>query len=245
MTVIDLIVLQILAHLIADFIFQSEKWIENKREYGFHSSKLYIHALIVLIISYGLSFHTYFFLASIVIASSHLLLDGFKERIRKVIGKYTYIVDQIFHIGVILMVTYYFIDYSGIDPYLEYDIKTRHLLMLAGFIFCTKPANIFIKELMLFYEVTFKPDAKEHSTDLINAGRLIGITERILALILLFLGEFEAIGFIIAAKSILRYENTKSSKTEYVLIGTMLSFGIAILTYAVVIHMTNMLSPLK
>lgn len=90
---------------------------------------------------------------------------------------------------------------------------------------------------MQFYGISLinQVDNQPHG-DLINAGRLIGITERILALILLFLGEFEAIGFIIAAKSILRYDNEDSAKTEYVLIGTMLSFGMAILTYAVIMY---------
>jgi hypothetical protein len=44
-------------------------------------------------------------------------------------------------------------------------------------------------------------------------------------------GHFEAIGFLIAAKSIFRFGDLKEAKdlkmTEYVLIGTLLSFGIA------------------
>jgi hypothetical protein len=41
--------------------------------------------------------------------------------------------------------------------------------------------------------------------------------------------QYEAVGFLIAAKSILRYEGKKTSKTEYVLIGSLLSFGIGII----------------
>ena len=36
-------------------------------------------------------------------------------------------------------------------------------------------------------------------------------------------------GFIIAAKSLLRFKETDTAKTEYVLVGTLLSFGIATL----------------
>jgi hypothetical protein len=50
--------------------------------------------------------------------------------------------------------------------------------------------------------------------------------ERLLAFVLVLLGQFTAIGFIIAAKSVLRYGD-RTPKTEYVLIGTLLSFGIA------------------
>jgi hypothetical protein len=45
-------------------------------------------------------------------------------------------------------------------------------------------------------------------------------------------GHWEAIGFMLAAKSIFRFGDLKDSKdrklTEYVLIGTMISFGTAI-----------------
>ena len=62
-----------------------------------------------------------------------------------------------------------------------------------------------------------------------NAGALIGNLERILTIIFVIIGQYEAIGFIIAAKSILRFKDTDTAKTEYVLAGTFLSFGIALL----------------
>jgi hypothetical protein len=47
------------------------------------------------------------------------------------------------------------------------------------------------------------------------------------------MGYFDAIGFLLAAKSIFRFGDLKEAKdrklTEYVLIGTLLSFGIALL----------------
>ena len=67
------------------------------------------------------------------------------------------------------------------------------------------------------------------SNELENAGKLIGILERILVLTFVVIGKWEVIGFLIAAKTILRYKDTDTIKTEYVLIGTMLSFGTAIL----------------
>jgi hypothetical protein len=69
-----------------------------------------------------------------------------------------------------------------------------------------------------------------------NAGKLIGITERLLALALILLGQYEAVGLIIAAKSILRINATQ--KSEYVLVGTLLSFGIAVFT-GIVINLIN------
>lgn len=42
--------------------------------------------------------------------------------------------------------------------------------------------------------------------------------------------QFGAIGFLFAAKSLLRFIDTARAKTEYVLVGTLLSFGIAIIS---------------
>jgi hypothetical protein len=44
----------------------------------------------------------------------------------------------------------------------------------------------------------------------------------------ILLNQFEAVGFLLAAKSILRFKEAETLKSEYVLIGTMLSFAIAI-----------------
>ena len=51
--------------------------------------------------------------------------------------------------------------------------------------------------------------------------------ERILTLTFVMTGQYEAVGFIIAAKSLLRFKDTDTAKTEYVLAGTLLSFGVA------------------
>lgn len=58
--------------------------------------------------------------------------------------------------------------------------------------------------------------------------------ERLLICCFILAGHFEAIGFLLAAKSIFRFGDLKEAQdrklTEYVLIGTLLSFGIAIAT---------------
>jgi hypothetical protein len=47
------------------------------------------------------------------------------------------------------------------------------------------------------------------------------------------IGKWEGIGFLLAAKSIFRFGDLKEAKdrklTEYILIGTLLSFGVAIM----------------
>jgi hypothetical protein len=108
----------------------------------------------------------------------------------------------------------------------EYMVADKKLpLIILSFLFCTKPANIIIKELFLISKIKTIVATTE---ELENAGKLIGTLERFLVLTFMILNQFEAIGFLIASKSILRYHDSNTIKTEYVLIGTMASFAVAI-----------------
>ena len=68
---------------------------------------------------------------------------------------------------------------------------------------------------------------------LFNAGKYIGILERLFIFGFVIANFWEGIGFLLAAKSIFRFGDLNNAKerhlTEYVLIGTFLSFGSAIL----------------
>ncbi|PKO99615.1 MAG: hypothetical protein CVU13_03555 [Bacteroidetes bacterium HGW-Bacteroidetes-8] len=116
--------------------------------------------------------------------------------------------------------------------------ENKTLAIIAGFILCAKPANIIIKFLFRAFSIE-TPDENPGDSEeksLPNAGKLIGITERLLALALIILGQYEAVGLIIAAKSILRFNATQ--KSEYVLVSTLLSFGIAAFA-GIVINLIN------
>jgi len=68
---------------------------------------------------------------------------------------------------------------------------------------------------------------------LAKAGRYIGLLERLFVFVLVVTDHWEAIGLLLAAKAVFRFGDLTSSKdrklTEYILIGTLLSFGLAIL----------------
>jgi hypothetical protein len=64
-----------------------------------------------------------------------------------------------------------------------------------------------------------------------NAGRVIGILERVLIYYLVMNAQFAAIGLILAAKGFTRFrELEKREFAEYVLIGTLLSTLLAMVT---------------
>ena len=68
-----------------------------------------------------------------------------------------------------------------------------------------------------------------------NSGAIIGSLERLLMILLIFLDQFAAIGLVLTAKSIARYNKIAedSSFAEYYLIGTLYSVLIAILFYVI------------
>ena len=72
------------------------------------------------------------------------------------------------------------------------------------------------------------PDAES----LANAGKWIGIIERIIILIFVLLSQYSAIGLLVAAKGIIRFneKDRPEIKTEYLVIGTLMSMGLAIVT---------------
>lgn len=68
---------------------------------------------------------------------------------------------------------------------------------------------------------------------LFKAGAWIGVLERLLILTFIISNHWEAVGFLLAAKSVFRFGDLRNSKevhlTEYILIGTLMSFGFAIM----------------
>lgn len=72
----------------------------------------------------------------------------------------------------------------------------------------------------------------DKSGSLANAGTLIGYLERLLILTFVLLEQWEAVGFLLTAKSILRFNEIQNAKvrslSEYVLLGTLLSFSLSI-----------------
>ena len=225
---LQLFILQLIAHLLADFSLQPQKWCDEKDKEVITRHHIY-HITIVLVTSYALSFDPGFWIAAVVLTLLHFLIDLLKSWINLTFKlNFTFFIDQILHLLSIIGVVWLYDNIFIADSLPE--VETFTLAIIAGFLLCSKPANIIIKFTLEAFSIKTPADDPENpeGRSLPNAGKLIGITERYLALALILLGQYEAVGLIIAAKSILRFRETQ--KSEYVLIGTLLSFGIATLT---------------
>ena len=218
------LLLQIIAHTISDFYLQTNKSCAEKVQKGFKSPKLYLHALITFVCAWILSFSFNFWWVALIIAASHLLVDAMKCYASNCRG--IFFIDQLLHLIVIVAVCYL---WRSNIPDCVNDVEEQYLALALGVLICLKPSNIIIKEIFKATNIKVNKGSDEDNTgDLPNAGKLIGVVERLLALVFVLLGQYEAVGFIIAAKSLLRFAEGDKAKSEYVLIGTLLSFSIAV-----------------
>lgn len=92
-----------------------------------------------------------------------------------------------------------------------------------------KPANILISKILSQYRPEDKDEGRTRDN---NAGRFIGTLERIIILIFIAAGQYGAIGLVLTAKSIARYDKIVKNPefAEYYLLGTLLSTTVAVIT---------------
>lgn len=215
----------LLAHLIGDFILQTDRWVREKEEKKLASGKLYLHVVFHALLTFIFLWDVKLWYAALIIGITHLIIDAAKLLLQTPkTRRLLFYIDQLLHILVIIAVWYLIL---GHIP--EFSLSQKQLLLLTGGIFLTFPTSIFIKTTISVY--TPKTEL-EKDDSLENAGRYIGILERLLVFIFIVSGHWEGVGFLIAAKSIFRFSDLTQAKdrklTEYILIGTLLSFGTAI-----------------
>ena len=218
----------LLAHLLGDFIFQPDKWVLEKRLKKQKSKYLYFHCIIHGILAWILVFRIEFWPYVLIIIASHYLIDLIKlVSERKENARTWFFVDQLLHLLVLATVSWAF---AGFEPFPIISLPDQLWLILLAAVSLTFPSSILIK--MLISKWTPLMGIKEDDS-LQSAGKYIGILERLLIVTFIASHHWEGIGFLIAAKSIFRFSDLKESRdrkmTEYILIGTLLSFGLAIM----------------
>jgi len=216
----------LLAHIIGDFLLQPSSWVKDKEKLKHRSIYLYLHTLLHLLLAWILVGKIDFFGFALALAILHGFIDFLKLYFQnKKTKRIWFSVDQLLHLIVIIAVTLIH-DNTAID---FAQFENSFWITSTGIILLTKPTSIIIKNIISIWT----PENKTNDDSLQNAGNYIGILERLFVFFFILTGHFEAIGFLLAAKSIFRFGDLKEAKdrklTEYVLIGTLLSFGIALL----------------
>ena len=221
----------VLAHLLTDFIFQPSSWVEDRNEKHFASGKLYLHGLVTAIVACLFIGWVYWPVVAIILVT-HILIDGWKSYRPKKIRYF--LIDQLLHLAVIVVcwgITWQ--DMTVVRSLIHgWNGDLHNWIMLAAFVFVTSPAGILIGQMTSQWSKRID-DADQ---SLAHAGKWIGIAERIIVLILVLQNQYSAIGLLVTAKGIIRFneKDRQEVKTEYLVIGTLLSIGIAIVAGLIV-----------
>ena len=105
------------------------------------------------------------------------------------------------------------------------------LLYLCVYVGAVAGGDVFVQTLTAIFAEQI-PELKENKPGLQNAGRYIGWLERSPIITFIVGGYGDAVGFLIATKALARFPTIKSDTrgrfTDYFLVGTLTSVGLAL-----------------
>lgn len=242
-----LIVRLLLAHVVGDFLLQCKTMCAGKQElktrkgwcFQFWHAFIYTMAVYVFVAQWTC------WLLPLFIGVTHFLTDvgkayfemkqsvvkpmrdKSKEDKTPVINSKKLLLfwgDQLFHL-VFLAIAYFGllgkwqVTLPNINGLVVSIYALTYLLMLS-------PSAVFIRIFCSGFE------ASKDKKSLPLGGMYIGCLERIMIVSFIFGGWMEGIGYLLAAKSVFRFGELRNNKelmhTEYILLGTFLSFTIAV-----------------
>jgi len=217
-----------LAHLIGDFLLQPNKWVLHKEEKKAGSKYLYFHVLIHTAATMLLLWDLSYWKIALVILVSHYSIDLVKLYVNPFFENKSipFFIDQILHIIVLYCCAFF----ENLWIHIQEFFQLLDWNLITAIVFLSFPSAIIMGKLLEKMSDQLEMDHKS----LPNAGKYIGIIERLFVLAFIILDQWSAIGLLITAKSVFRFNDLKESNsrklTEYILIGTLISFGIALIT---------------
>ncbi len=225
----------LLAHLIGDFVLQPKRWVIHKEAHKVASKYLYFHVILHFALTMLVLWDLNYWKIALIVLVSHYIIDLLKLYANPLFENRSipFFMDQALHV-VVLYCCAYFGD-LWLHTQQLYESLNWHLVTAA--VFVSFPVAIIMSKLLEKMSDQLEMDHKS----LPNAGKYIGIIERLFVLIFIILDHWEAIGLLITAKSVFRFNDLKESNsrklTEYILIGTLLSFGLAIVTGIIYVNL--------
>ena len=229
----------VLAHFIGDFALQPRRWVEDKLEKKWRSKYLYWHIALHLVLLLLLLQFQYLGVVAFIIITHYVIDLGKLALTNEKNYRWLFVLDQVLHLLVLAAAVYW------VAPF-EIDFKSwfgeKNLLLITFLVFVTFVSGIIMRMFLAPYiDEIAKEDEAQDGGSLRNAGRYIGMLERLFVFGFIILNQWAAIGLLITAKSVFRFGDLNKGKnrklTEYVLIGTLLSFGLAMLCGVVYLYL--------
>ncbi|WP_127018514.1 DUF3307 domain-containing protein [Flagellimonas beolgyonensis] len=233
----------ILAHFLGDFALQPARWVADKLQKKWRSKYLYYHIGVHLALLLALLQFQHLGIVALIVVT-HFGIDVGKLALTNPKNyRWLFVVDQVLHL-LVLAGALYLMEPFTLDLAGWFSEKT--LLLITFLVFVTFVSGIVMRMFLAPYiDEIAKDDASGEGGSLKNAGTYIGMLERLFVFGFILMQQWAAIGLLIAAKSVFRFGDLNKGKnrklTEYVLIGTLLSFGLAILSGMLYLHLSETL----
>ena len=223
------------AHALADFVLQTSWMVRHKRK----PQVLLLHGAIVLLTAQA-ALGTVTAWPLVALAIAHVAIDVVKTYGAPEGKLWAYLTDQAAHLTTVAGLALLFPELWATGLWGDVTWLPSVFATLAGFILAIRAGGFAIGMLMAPYADTDLPKGLE------NGGALIGVLERGMIFLLLLVGQPTGVGFLIAAKSVLRFDTTSGNQSaaEYVIIGTLASFGWALLCGYGTLALLSQLPPL-
>ena len=209
------------AHVWGDFLFQPAWMARNKHRLPV----LLLHSAIHGLLAYLFVGRWTLWQLPVVAGLVHGLVDFVKVRAPEGDTARVFAADQAAHVA-FLGALAFLLHRAGIVPVI--GGLYRPLVWISGFLVTVFGAGAVVERTAarLFEE---NEGLEAQLNGLKNGGRLIGRLERALIFLFMAIGYPAGIGFLVTAKSILRFgEARERAVAEYVLIGTLMSFSLAL-----------------
>jgi hypothetical protein len=237
----------LVAHLFSDFLLQPASWVQHRQRWGFRSSRLYAHGLTTLAMAWvctGFPLQATAVTSLLFLGLSHTIIDGFKSWFPA--NTQTFLIDQFLHLLILVALSIF----MGSSFKAQWELWSKAWnnsnvwWYLAAYLWIGFPAGMVVGMVTATWRNTI-PNAES----LAQAGKWIGILERMILLTLVIDHQFGALGLLVAAKGLLRFSDKPNplyarnhpmeAKTEYLLIGSLLSIALALFTGIALLQLTD------
>ncbi|WP_373353785.1 DUF3307 domain-containing protein [Pseudoroseicyclus sp. CXY001] len=223
---IETFAIAIAAHAAGDFLFQSGAMARGKAagRLGVLAAHTTVHLALLLLLFAPTTPEAA--AALLALALAHLVIDAAKALSGRD-GLAAFAADQALHLASLAALAALMPGLWDASLWAPLAPEAPRLLLLgAALILATRAGSFAIARLMQ----ALAPEGLPGETGLARGGAAIGYLERGLIVVLMLAGQPGSIGFLIAAKSILRFGTVAENRaaSEYVIIGTLASFGWAI-----------------
>jgi hypothetical protein len=233
------------SHVMADFLLQTDWMAANKRRFSIILGHSWLHGTLAWLLCGA----WLLWVVPAVVFVTHAAIDVGKSYWRhKTLG--LFLVDQGAHAGILIVLAWrlslnppslFWLDFGG-------TFTVKALILGTGVLLCIHGGGVFVGHLVQPMLDELKDASAKVSQPvargLADGGRWIGRLERTLIFLLVIVGQPAGIGFLITAKSILRFSEIKDQQsrmeTEYIIIGTLASFAWGILVSYVTKHLLSL-----